>query len=151
MTKNKHKRPASRVFDRPGRVIDGLINNGRLILMIGLVVSIAFMVRSLEDLTAKSDRTAHRESPSHVMQPAGSPDVAVGASDRIQHRSDNRIRLFRQCADADFEAANKEMCRQLTNEVDEAMRSHEEDELRKRQYSRDSGTRAGRESPSKSA
>ena len=151
MTKSKKNRPASLVFDRPGRIIDGLINNGRLILMIGLCVSIAFMVRSLEDLAESKDRTADQENPSPVAQTAGSPEPANEASERIQHRSDNRIRMFRQCADAEFEAANEELCQQLAKEVDEAMRSHEEDELQKRQYSRDSGTRTGQASPGKSA
>ena len=100
---------AGHVFDRVGRVIDGIIDNGRLILMIMLFVSVGFMVRELADA---ADSAAHQAVPLEratqvKANSAGAHGVSTNDSDeRVQARSEYRIWLHRECASDAFRQEN---------------------------------------------
>ena len=93
---------AGHVFDRVGRVIDGIIDNGRLILMIMLFVSVGFMVRELADA---ADSAAHQAVPleraTQVKANSANP-----SDERVQARSEYRIWLHRECASDAFRQEN---------------------------------------------
>jgi hypothetical protein len=96
---------AGHVFDRVGRVIDGIIDNGRLILMIMLFVSVGFMVRELADA---ADSAAHQAVPLEraTQVKANSVNPANPSDERVQARSEYRIWLHRECASDAFRQEN---------------------------------------------
>jgi hypothetical protein len=140
MQKNARRKTAGHVFDRAGLIIDGVIDNGRLLLMIGLVLSFSFMVSELSDLAASRDDSV----PAAATEP-GEPQEAIPGSrnaavTRIQDRSDYRIRMHVLCADEDFRNRNAKRCERLLRGVENAVRDATLDEVRKDSLSHDDDT-----------
>lgn len=139
MKNNARRELAGHVFDRTGRIIDGIIDNGRLVLMIGLVVSVAFMVNGLEKLAVNNSDVA--EVPTATLETRPLPAAEDGAAIvRIQDRSDYRIKLHYQCAEDEFRDRNLDKCEQLSSDVADAVRDSVKDEIRRDSESHDDDT-----------
>ncbi len=148
MSKHSRRAVSGHVYDRFGRIIEGLIDNGRLILIIGMFLSVGFMVRSLEDLAAAGDdKEAGKDVPALHAGDSTQMSPAEETRDRVAHRSDFRIKLHRECADEDYRMRNRERCEQLDEEVEAAIENHLKDEGQKRDFIQDGDTRQQESAP----
>jgi hypothetical protein len=141
MKNNARRKHVGYQYDRAGRIIDGLIDNGRLILMIVFCLAVGFMMRSFPD-------TAGQETgPSSIVaeaveseRPAAPGTMAQETDGRIQERSDYRVEMYAKCADKSYEDQNKSKCERLYEQTDDTLEDSLENEIKNKSWNPDEGT-----------
>jgi len=141
MNKNARRKHGGYKLDRAGRIIDGLIDNGRLILMISLCLSVSYIVSELSNLTpTRTDpirSVVDSANDNRVTQPNA---VVTDPGRRIQERSDYRVELYSKCADRSYAELHQAKCESLHAQTDEAIENDTKNKIRNKTWSPDEGS-----------
>jgi hypothetical protein len=140
MKNNARRKHIGYKYDRAGRIIDGLIDNGRLILMISLCLSVSYMVSELSNLTPPGTDPIPLATESGDGENLTQPDAVVtDSSRRIQERSDYRVELYTKCADRSYEEQHKAKCEGLHAQTDETIENDTKNKIKNKTWSPDEG------------
>jgi len=147
MKNNARRKHIGYKYDRFGRIIDGFIDNGRVLMMIALCLSVSFMVSELSNLK-QPDQVQAPEPEKSLLTDEFEP-VAPAAEEAVarhQKRSDYLVKQHLKCADPDFRSRNRSRCDALLKDVDDAVDDETKNALRNKTWSPDEGTNRETES-----
>ncbi len=141
MNRNARRKHGGYKYDRAGRIIDGLIDNGRLVLMIVFCLSVSFMTRALTDSASSVPDASPPVAENPVYEiPAQPDDESSESVARHRDRSEFRIKQFAECADKSYRELNADECEGLNEYVDEALKKYIEKTIKDTSGPNDGGT-----------